>query len=70
MANRKQSERVLAWLEHRGPITVREAVTDLGVMSLPARIMELRREGYAITRTWKTSNNGARYGVYELIKEA
>lgn len=67
---KKQTERVLEWLEKRGPITVREAMTELDINSLPARIMDLRREGYPISRTWKVTKNGTKYGVYELIKEA
>lgn len=65
-----QKERVLDWLENKGPLTVREAMFELNVNSLPARIMDLRRDGYAITRTWKVTKNGTKYGVYELVKEA
>lgn len=65
-----QKDRVLDWLENKGPLTVREAMFELNINSLPARIMDLRRDGYAISRTWKVTNNGTKYGVYELIKEA
>ena len=65
-----QKERVLDWLENKGPLTVREAMFELNVNSLPARIMDLRRDGYAISRTWKVTKNGTKYGVYELVKEA
>lgn len=64
-----QKDRVLKYIITRGEITVREAVTELGVLSLPARIMDLRKDGYPIIRIWKTSNGGARYGVYKLVKE-
>ena len=70
MKRKTQKDRVLAWLEHIGPITVRDAMIVLGINSLPARIMDLRREGYAISRTWKVTDNGTKYGVYELIREA
>ena len=63
-----QKDRVLEWLENKGPLTVREAMFELNVNSLPARIMDLRREGYAISRTWKVTKNGTKYGVYELVK--
>ena len=69
MKKKIQKERVLDWLENRGPLTVKTAVIELGINSLPARIMDLRREGYPITRTWKVKN-GTKYGVYELIREA
>lgn len=65
-----QKERVLDWLVNKGPLTVREAMFELNVNSLPARIMDLRRDGYPIKRTWKVTNTGTKYGVYELIREA
>lgn len=70
MKKKIQKERVLEWLVNNGPLTVREAMLELGINSLPARIMDLRRDGYPITRTWKVTNTGTKYGVYELVKEA
>ena len=70
MKDKIQKERVLDWLENKGPLTVREAMIELGINSLPARIMDLRRDGYPIVRTWKVTRHGTKYGVYELIKEA
>ena len=70
MKKKIQKERVLDWLQSVGPITVREAMFELNINSLPARIMDLRRDGYQISRTWKVTKNGTKYGVYELIKEA
>ena len=63
---RKQTERVLEWLETRGELTTREAVLELNIMSLPKRIEELRKDGNAIKTEYRTSANGARYGVYML----
>ena len=65
----KQTAIVLDWLQNRGELTTREAVTELNIMSLPRRIMELRRAGHEITMEYRTSNNGARYGVYKLKDE-
>ena len=62
----KQTAIVLDWLQTNGELTTREAVTELNIMSLPRRIMELRRAGYDITMEYRTSPNGARYGVYSL----
>ena len=42
----KQTDKVLNYIRLNGQITTLEAVTELGVLSLPRRIMELRREGY------------------------
>jgi len=66
----KQTEKVLAWLETNCELTTRQAVIELNIMSLPRRIMELRRAGYLISMTYRTSPNVARYGVYKLEKEA
>lgn len=66
----KQTLRVLDWLRTNKELTTREAVTELSIMSLPRRIMELRRAGYQIDMTYRTSTAGYRYGVYTLREEA
>ena len=65
-----QCNKILAWLDVYGELTTRQAVTELNIMALPRRIMELRRAGHRIDLTYKISPNGTRYGVYRLIKEA
>ena len=62
-----QRARVLNWLQTHDGLTVREAVTELNIMSLPRRIMELRRAGNKITMTYRTTPNGTKYGVYTLV---
>ena len=57
---------VLHWLQSHNELTVREAVMDLGIMSLPKRIEELRKAGHTITTTYRKTKSGARYGVYQL----
>lgn len=64
----KQKDRVLAWLKTYGYITVRLAVTELGVMSLPRRIADLREDGYNIVMNYKKTENGSKYGVYTLAE--
>lgn len=64
-----QRQRVLDALTKRGELTTREAVTEMNIMSLPKRVEELRKTGYPITLEWRTSQSGARYGVYKLIQE-
>ena len=66
----KQTLRVLDWLRTNKELTTREAVTELSIMSLPRRIMELRKAGYQIDMTYRTSDAGYRYGVYTLREEA
>lgn len=62
-----QRDRVLEWLYKHGELTTREAVIELGIMSLPKRIEELRKSGHDIKTDYRTTANGARYGVYSLI---
>ncbi len=55
-----QNERLLDYLDEHGRITQREAMEELGIMRLAARIADLRAMGHAITRrTVKVTN---RYG--------
>lgn len=68
MSKQTQKTKVLAWLQTRGELTTREAVMELNIMSLPRRIMELRDAGYNIVMTYRTTPNGARYGVYTLAE--
>lgn len=65
---KSQTDKVLDYLRRHGELTTREAVTELNIMSLPRRVMELRREGYNIGLTYRTSQTGARYGVYTLTE--
>lgn len=70
MKNRlSQNDRVLIWLRSRGELTTRQAVMELDIMCLPKRISELREQGHVIDMTYRTSLNGARFGVYTLIKD-
>ena len=63
-----QRARVLAWLQTHGELTVREAVTEMSIMSLPKRIEELRDDGYEISTDYRKTKSGARYGVYTLTE--
>lgn len=62
----KQKQKILAWFKNNERLTTLEAVTELSIMSLPRRIMELRQMGYNISMTYEKNANGSRYGVYEL----
>ena len=44
----KQTERVLDYIKRFGSITQLEALADLGIMRLGARVWDLRHEGYPI----------------------
>lgn len=62
-----QTGAVLALLKARGPqgVTALEALDELGVMRLAARIDDLRREGWEID-TIREQHNGRRYARYVL----
>lgn len=64
-----QRDSVLAWLRSHGTLTVREAMTELNIMSAPKRVEELRKMGYQIPLEWRQTATGSRYGVYRLIEE-
>ena len=56
----KQTDRVLRYMRDFGSITPLQALGDLGVMRLGARIWDLRREGHCISRRMVSGKN--RYG--------
>lgn len=55
-----QTERVLQYMQDFGSITPLQALGDLSVMRLGARIWDLKQAGYPITRRMVGSKN--RYG--------
>lgn len=55
-----QCEQVLRYMQDFGSITPLQAVADLGVYRLAARISDLRRSGYNISRQMVAGKN--RYG--------
>lgn len=63
---RTQRDKILSYLRTHGTLTVREAITELNIMSAPKRIEELRKEGYIIPLEWRQTETGSRYGVYRL----
>ena len=52
-----QKARVLAWLREFGSITRAEAFTELGIVELPARITELKQDGFNIATVWESGKN-------------
>lgn len=69
-----QEQRVLKYMEQHGSITGREAVLNLGIMSLTKVISDMRRQGLPIKSEWKQANNRynekTQYKEYRLEKEA
>lgn len=70
MQKTTQNERILRHLKEIGKITPIQALQEYGIMRLASRISDLKKEGYEITKTFKTHVNkfGERthYAVYEL----
>lgn len=65
-----QNQRVLDYLTEFGSITPLEALRDLGIMRLGARVFELRAEGHMITTDmvnvksrWGENTKIARYSI-------
>ena len=71
MIGMTQKERIRKYLDDFGSITPLEALADLGVMRLGARIYDLRKKGYSITRETEKSENRygqpVRYARYRLV---
>lgn len=62
----ENENKVLNYLYSHTGLTTRQSVTELNIMNVQDVILRLRRFGYAIDKTWKTSNNNKRYAVYSL----
>lgn len=52
-----QCERVLKYMQDFGSINPQQAMQDLGVMRLAARVADLKKAGYKITRRNATGRN-------------
>lgn len=55
-----QCERILRYMQDFGSVNPQQAMADLGVMRLAARISDLREQGHAISRRMVAGKN--RYG--------
>lgn len=55
-----QCERILKYIQDFGSINPMQAMKDLGVMRLAARVADLKNAGYKISRRTVTGRN--RYG--------
>lgn len=52
-----QCERILQYMQDFGSINPQQAIKDLGVLRLAARISDLRREGHQIGRRMASGRN-------------
>jgi len=61
-----QRDRVLQYIRTEGSITALEAVRELGVLQLSARLVELERDGYLFIKTKEKSKNRFGEDVYYI----
>lgn len=66
-----QKERIIKYLQDFGSITPLQALADLGIMRLGARIWDLKKDGWPIVKETKCSENRygepTRYANYRLV---
>lgn len=69
-----QIDRIQKYIEDFGSITALEAMKDLGIMRLSARISEMRADGIPVISTFETGKNRydepTRWVRYTIRKEA
>lgn len=66
-----QRDIILWHLQNVGTLTRAQAMSEYGIVELPARIVELKRLGYNITSTKGTSHNRfgtVHFNIYKLEK--
>lgn len=64
-----QCDMVLWHLKNVGVLTRAQAMSEYGIVELPARIVELKRRGHIITSTRGTSHNRfgtVHFNIYKL----
>lgn len=65
-----QKEKIIKYLKKHKSITPQDAMFDLGIMRLAARISDLKEDGYIIQTEWETGKNRdgepVRYARYFL----
>jgi hypothetical protein len=65
--SRTREETTLKLLR-RGWLSALDSATKGGVLSLAQRVSEWRRDGMVINDRWKTSDTGARFKQYRIVK--
>ena len=63
-----QRDTVLHHLRHNPELTPLQAMGVYGIHRLPARIYELKQEGYNIAKTTQRDGMGRNYASYSLVE--
>ena len=73
--NRREAQvsRAISYMREHGSLTSLEALTELGILSFPKRICEMKQQGFYITTKWESGESqfGNKFRVkrYYLIEE-
>jgi hypothetical protein len=72
--NRRQAQvdRAISYMREHGSLTSLEALTELGILSFPKRICEMKKQGFYIKTKWESGegrNGKYRVKRYFLIEE-
>lgn len=73
--NKRQAQvnRAISYMREHGSLTSLEALTELGILSFPKRICEIKQQGFYITSKWESGESayGNKFRVkrYYLIEE-
>lgn len=57
MDKKKQTQKVLEYIETHGSIDAWRAMNELGIMRLASRISDLKAEGVPVTKNMKSRKN-------------
>ena len=71
-----QKQRVVKYIQDYGSITALDAMRDLGIQQLGARIDGLQEDGYVFKKEWRHSKNRCgetvsfkRYSLEDMVEE-
>ena len=71
-----QKQRVVKYIQDYGSITALDAMRDLGIQQLGARIDGLQKDGYVFKKEWEHSKNRygetvsfKRYSLEDMVEE-
>lgn len=71
-----QKQRVVKYIQDYGSITALDAMRDLGIQQLGARIDGLQKNGYVFKKEWEHSKNRygetvsfKRYSLEDMVEE-
>ena len=68
-----QCEKILQYIAENGSITQLEALREIGCMRLASRMCDIKKMGYAVTKTMEVSKNRngnpVHFAKYSIIRK-